>query len=301
MRQRELQAQFVIKRGLPFSVFDNDDATEYIHGGLQPKYQKVSRITLRRDALKFYLAVKEELINYFENFEGRVSLTSDVWTSNLNLGLSYLCITCHWIDPISWEQNKRVICFTGFEYPHTAVALYKVIMKCAREFKINDKILSISLDNAANNGAAIELLKRDLKPFLNGTFFHTRCVCHVLNLIVQDSLKGMEEYINKIRNMLKTIYCTKQRAQDFRKFCKAQSQRYLKPEFDLPVRWNSTYKMLKRAVLQKEILMEYYSLLNIEHNLGENDWDIIEHYLDLLKCFIGPLFFYLECIIQRAH
>ncbi|KAK8928867.1 hypothetical protein KSP39_PZI017140 [Platanthera zijinensis] len=40
MRQRELQAQFVIKRGLPFSVFDNDDATEYIHGGLQPKYQK---------------------------------------------------------------------------------------------------------------------------------------------------------------------------------------------------------------------------------------------------------------------
>ncbi|KAK8935474.1 Photosystem Q(B) protein [Platanthera zijinensis] len=58
MRQRELQAQFVIKRGLPFSVFDNDDATEYIHGGLQPKYQK-SKVWLGREwELSFRLGMR---------------------------------------------------------------------------------------------------------------------------------------------------------------------------------------------------------------------------------------------------
>ncbi|KAK1376156.1 hypothetical protein POM88_032349 [Heracleum sosnowskyi] len=50
--QRDMQMKLIISQGYPFNHFDNDGTTNYIHRGLQPKYQKVSRITIRRDAIK---------------------------------------------------------------------------------------------------------------------------------------------------------------------------------------------------------------------------------------------------------
>ncbi|KAK8937220.1 hypothetical protein KSP39_PZI012383 [Platanthera zijinensis] len=42
-RQRDLQVKNVIRPGLSFNHYDNDEMTEYIHEGLQPKYQLVVR------------------------------------------------------------------------------------------------------------------------------------------------------------------------------------------------------------------------------------------------------------------
>lgn len=145
--------------------------TSYIHQGLQPKYKKVSRTTLCRDALKSYYKEKKELIRFFKHFEGKISLTSDVWSTEHNLNLSYLCVTCHWIDNITWELSKRIICFNIFEHPHTGNAIYQTIMTCIRENKLKDKKFSISFDNASNNNSAVGMLQRDLNPILGGVFF----------------------------------------------------------------------------------------------------------------------------------
>ncbi|KAK8933858.1 Transcription activator GLK1 [Platanthera zijinensis] len=40
-RQRELQVKNIIRCGLSFSHYDNEEETEYIHQGLQPKYHQV--------------------------------------------------------------------------------------------------------------------------------------------------------------------------------------------------------------------------------------------------------------------
>ena len=81
--------KLIISHGLPFNNFDDDGMTSYIHHNLQPKYQKVSRITIRHDAIKGYVKVKKSMINFFENYEGKVSLTSDVWSAG-----QYLCLLC---------------------------------------------------------------------------------------------------------------------------------------------------------------------------------------------------------------
>jgi hypothetical protein len=283
--QRDMQMKCVIQMGLPFNHFDNDVMTNYLQMGLQPKYQKVSRSTLRRDAVKAFIKAKKLLIGYFSTFDGKVGLTSDVWSAPHNLGMSYISITCHWIDPESWEMSKQIIAFSSFEYPHTGLAIYQVIMQCIRDFKIKDKIMSISFDNATNNTAAIEMLKRDLNPFLEGDFFHTRCVCHVINLIVQSGLEYVNPVVQKIRSMLIFIYSAPKRRQEFRKFCKAMEAKSYGSELDMPVRWNSTYKMLKRSVLQKNILMEFYNSNNPTHDLTYTDWDIIKSLTDILEVF----------------
>ncbi|KAK1404299.1 hypothetical protein POM88_003904 [Heracleum sosnowskyi] len=236
--QREMQMKCIISRGWSYNTFDNDVTTRYIHRALQPRYQKVNRSTT-------------DIIRYFNKFEGKFSLTSDVWSAGQNLGLSYICITCHWIDPITWEMSKRVICFELFELPHIGQYIYQLIMSYLREFKIKDKIMSLSFDNASNNDAAINKLKRDLDPFLNGEFFHSRCACHVLNRVVQDGLKLVLPITSKIRQLVSYCYGPNKRRQD-----------YLKPAVDMPIRWNSTYKMLKRAFRQRVVLMEFHNSRN---------------------------------------
>ena len=44
-------------------------------------------------------------------------------------------------------------------------------MHVVKEYKINFKIFTISLDNASENTAAVEILKNYLKPVLNGKNF----------------------------------------------------------------------------------------------------------------------------------
>ncbi|KAK1383599.1 BED-type domain-containing protein [Heracleum sosnowskyi] len=284
--QREMQMKCIISRGWPYNTFDNYVTTRYIHRALQPRYQKVSRSTTRRDAGKGYMKAKRDIIRYFNTFEGKFSLTSDVWSAGQNLGLSYICITCHWIDPIKWEMSKRIICFELFELPHTGQYIYQLIMSYLREFKIKDKIMSLSFDNASNNDAAIGKLKRDLNPFLNGEFFHSRCACHVLNRVVQDGLKMVLPITSKIRQLVSYCYGPNKRRQDFCKFVRGQGLKYLKPAVDMPIRWNSTYKMLKRAFRQRGVLMEFHNSRNGPVNtLSSTDWTRIEELLSILKCF----------------
>lgn len=128
----------VISLEIPFNHFDNKVMTSYIHQGLKPKYKKVSRTTLCRDALKGYYKEKKELIKFFKHFQGKISLTSDVWSTEHNLNFSYLFITWHWIDNITWELSKCIICFNFVKHLHTDNTIYQTIMSCIREYKIKN-------------------------------------------------------------------------------------------------------------------------------------------------------------------
>ena len=94
----------------------------------------------------------------------KIALTSDCWEA-LN-GYHYIDITVYFIDS-NLVLNKRIIFFKNFSHPHNALNLSKVIMRVAREYKIDSKIFTVLFDNASENIAAVEILKNYLKPVLN--------------------------------------------------------------------------------------------------------------------------------------
>lgn len=114
------------------------------------------------------------------------------------------------------QMQKRIIGFEFFELPHTGQKIYAQIMSVICTFKIKDKITSISLDNASYNTSAINMLKNDLMPVVNGAFFHVRCVCHIINLIVQSRFNYLQASIYKIRVMINYAYGSNRRIQNFR-------------------------------------------------------------------------------------
>ena len=113
-----------------------------------------------------------------------------------------MVITCHYIDE-DWKVQKLIIKFSVVKTPHDGFNLYSVMLKAIRYYNIEDKLFSITLDNASANKSMMDLLQENLlaKSMLhcNGDLFHVCCAAHVLNLIVKDGLEVIDGVINDIR------------------------------------------------------------------------------------------------------
>ena len=83
-----------------------------------------------------------------------MSLTSDLGrTVNKN---DYLTVTCHWMDS-NFVMQKRILAFLYDEdRKHTRVFIVDSIVKVAKYYGIENKILCIAFDNASNNKTAIK-------------------------------------------------------------------------------------------------------------------------------------------------
>ncbi|GKE79631.1 zinc finger BED domain-containing protein RICESLEEPER 2-like protein, partial [Tanacetum coccineum] len=191
------QMKWVIRDDLPFDMFDRTQWTQFIQQNVQPGYERVSKQTIKRLAFKYYIKAKKDLIAYFENFQGKLSLTIHVWDTAC-IGLKFVAITCHWIDPETWKMSKRTICIQGHEDVH------ETIMDCVDDFGIKDKVFSVCFDDVGDGiyAKGVEKAKRDLKPFFDGVFFETKCVSHVLISMVQMCLNHVDSVIGKLRDML---------------------------------------------------------------------------------------------------
>nr|GEY07984.1 bromo adjacent homology (BAH) domain, zinc finger, RING/FYVE/PHD-type [Tanacetum cinerariifolium] len=62
------------------------------------------------------------------------------------------------------KYNHRVIAFEDFSVPHTGSALARTLIKTFVNFNLENKIMSIALDNASNNTSAIVKVKLKYEP-----------------------------------------------------------------------------------------------------------------------------------------
>ena len=92
---------------------------------------------------------KDEMILGFQALETGVKLTSDVWTASSGSPDAYLCVTAHWVNPKTWVMMKRTIAFQLFGYPHSGKNLYLILDWIIQTYKLQEKIFSISFDNAS--------------------------------------------------------------------------------------------------------------------------------------------------------
>ena len=137
--------------------------------------------------MKVYESEKDILKKTLRDVES-ISLTTDLWTSNQNV--QYMSLVAHYID-VNWELQCRVLNFVELDPPDTGAVI--AIFECLVEWKIEDKVITITLDNASNNDVAITNLTSKLLARRNAHFdplyFHVRCASHIVNLVVNDGLQ----------------------------------------------------------------------------------------------------------------
>ena len=111
---------------------------------------------------------------------GRISFTTDLWRAITVEG--YLCLTAHYLDA-NGKLHAKIVEFCAFPPPHTGASIAMKLMEILKEWGLEKKAFTVTVDNATANDNMQVFLKRQLRKNLacNGEFMHIRCVAHILN------------------------------------------------------------------------------------------------------------------------
>ena len=159
-RSHDLMIAWCVRAEVPFNKFD-DEAFEPWMASLQPSFSCIGRQTIRNDCIAKFERAKIELRSELQSINSRICFTSDLWTSNQKLG--YICLTAHYVGP-DFVLKKKIIAFKVVKYPHTGIAIEEAITRVLTDYGIKEKMFTVTLDNAANNKAACDLLQECGKP-----------------------------------------------------------------------------------------------------------------------------------------
>ncbi|CAN0924980.1 Zinc finger BED domain-containing protein RICESLEEPER 2 [Linum grandiflorum] len=268
-----------------------------------PEFKIPCRKTIRAECVRIYLHSKERMKNFFaDSCAGRVSITTDTWTSNQNF--NYMCITAHYVGN-DWELHKKIINFTKIT-SHKGDDIGEEIAKCLEEWGLKN-LFTVTLDNASANDVACSYLKKKLKEwgtdFMDGRYLHVRCVAHITNLVVNDGLNEIGMSVRRVREAVRWVRSSPARTTKFNAQVEAQgieSKKVL--SMDCPIRWNSTFLMLETAsiyasvfsVLQSLDVTMAQDLLDKKTSEGvpigpptAEDWKSVKHLTRFLKFFHG--------------
>lgn len=284
---RELLALCSINHGYSFSFVEHEHFRNLVQY-LNPDAKPIVRNTLKATMLTLYEREKSLIKETLLSLPGNICLTSDMWTSATTR--SYLSLTAHFIDK-DWKMQSLVLNFLHFPPPHNGRTVPKVIFDLLREWGIEKKVFSITLDNVTYNDIAIKNLVSSLNVErrlpCGGNFFHIRCCAHVLNLIVQDGYKKVDAAALKLRDGIKYVDASEGRKLSFvevatRAGCSTSKGLWL----DCVTRWNSTHEMFERALTYREA---FTSLAvedkNFVWNLEHEEWVKVEKICDLMRPF----------------
>ena len=292
---RELLAKMFIVHEYPFRMVEHQLFVLFCQN-LNPRFQPIKRHTLRNDCIKLFAVEKEKLKGVLASVD-RISLTSDLWTSNQTLG--YMCLTCHYLDA-EWNLQKRILNFCCLPPPHTRIAIADCILQCLSDWDIEDKVSTITLDNASSNDSAVRILKDHFAEkgnlYFNSKIFHVRCCAHVLNLMVQDGLSEIHDVIENIRESVKYMKMSPSRLDKFNeivKQLKLSTSKHL--ILDVPTRWNSTHAMLESALQFKAVFPRFKERdSNYKWLPTEEDWTraaevskFLEVFKEAIEAFSG--------------
>ncbi|WOL07518.1 zinc finger BED domain-containing protein RICESLEEPER 2-like [Canna indica] len=147
----------------------------------------------------------------------KISLTIDLWRST-NQKIGYMVLTGHFVDA-NKRLQKRVLNFVHIPLPYCGVEIVDTIYNCLKEWGIENKVYTLSVDNASNNDSAIRILKdtfsRSTKLSCGGKLFHVRCCSHTLNLMVQDGLSEVKHIIEEIHESVSYVNQSEARLRTF--------------------------------------------------------------------------------------
>lgn len=240
------------------------------------------------DIEKIYDRERMKLKDIMGRIPNRICLTSDLWTATTSEG--YICLTAHFVDE-NWKLVSCVLNFCRMKPPHTGIALEAALFDCLKQWGIDKKIFSITLDNASANDNMKDHLKNHLRVqsnlMGNGEFFHVRCSAHILNLIVQEGLKVASEALYKIRESVKYIKSSDGRMVKFND-CVSDAGLSVSTglRLDVSTRWNTGYFMLESA-LQYRKAFEIFQVAdrNFKHCPSDEEWERAERICEFLEPF----------------
>ncbi|XP_024018141.1 zinc finger BED domain-containing protein RICESLEEPER 2-like [Morus notabilis] len=207
-------SEYIVLDELPFRHVEGKGFKRY-SAYLNPRVFDISRIIIASDVYQMFLEEKKKL------------------------------------KKVLGKQRKMIINF--IQVPnHKGETVAQEILVCLNNWGITT-LFTVTVDNATSNDVAMDMLKRKVKDIpnflvLDGQMKHMRCVCHILNLIVNDGLTDLAYSIASIRNAVRYVRSSPQHLKKFKECMKEENINLTALLcLDVKTRWNSTYLMLETS------------------------------------------------------
>ncbi|KAI5409138.1 hypothetical protein KIW84_054806 [Lathyrus oleraceus] len=151
-RQREATAHWIMMHEHAFSIVE-EEGFHFMMKCSNISYEKISRKTLKNDCIAVYEAERKKLKSTLRTVN-KICLTTDLWKSQ-NQKIEYMVLTGHFID-VDWVLQKRILSFVHVPPPRRGVDIADVIFKCLKDWGIENKIFSVSMDNSHYNDRCLK-------------------------------------------------------------------------------------------------------------------------------------------------
>uniref|UniRef100_A0A803MR49 BED-type domain-containing protein n=1 Tax=Chenopodium quinoa TaxID=63459 RepID=A0A803MR49_CHEQI len=255
---RKALAKMLIVDELPFAFVEREGFRQFCKVACL-EFVTPSRATITKDCYGLFIEKRKELMNVFNNLSSRVCLTTDTWTSGQNL--SYMCLTAHFIDD-NRKLHKRIINFCPVA-GHSGELIGKYVEKCLLEWNVK-RVLTVTVDNASTNDLAIKYLKKIFNLWDGAAVKYVRSS--------PSRLQKFKSCVEEEKITSKGLVC-----------------------LDVETRWNSTYLMLKSALVFRKAFKNMktkfspYTKELMKQPVGgapdDEDWDKIQSFLPFLEIF----------------
>ncbi|XP_019746963.1 zinc finger BED domain-containing protein 1-like isoform X2 [Hippocampus comes] len=228
----------------PLSMVEDEGFKKMI-SAFNPKYSMPARPHFKSLMEKKHQQITEKLKTVLQDTES-VALTTDIWTS---MGTeSYLRVACHFLGE-DWEMKSFSLTTVPLKENHTAANIADCLEETTDKFHIPfPKVKAVVHDNGATVVAAANILKE------RHGWVSVRCSGHILNFIVQSTLKNSKTITNCVASARSLVEHFKKSELACAKLQEMQKQMGMPPLMlirDVSTRWNGTYHMLSRLLGQR--------------------------------------------------
>ncbi|OJT15390.1 Zinc finger BED domain-containing protein RICESLEEPER 3 [Trametes pubescens] len=158
----------------------------------RPGYYVPSPSTVARDVKVVFARTRRRVARFLRRYPGRLNFATDAWSSsNHRAFVAFLCFLEH-------NGTLFVIVLDMRELPiaHTGANLAREFVDCLTEFRIQEKILGVTCDNASNNDTMLAKMM-DLLPNFSGELARVRCFAHVLNLVAKSLISEFDARVER--------------------------------------------------------------------------------------------------------
>ena len=164
---------------------------------LRSNMKVFERIKIKFLCDAFILKIENSLLNDL-SLNTRFSLTLDVWINKQQH--FFLKINVYYITD-SWQFKEKLLKFKSFVDRHTSWQMINVVLKLLIKYSIDDRLLTITTDNASFNEKLRKHFNMLLFNTLNIKWNHSKntivCMTYVMQLMLNAIFKALKVSINK--------------------------------------------------------------------------------------------------------
>ncbi|KAK9666422.1 hypothetical protein RND81_14G183500 [Saponaria officinalis] len=195
-----------------FDVVTGDVFEDYARTCFRNDFTKVSKKALRRKIIDIYHNLKKEIKAMFGEFDRRLVVTCDLWSSYSGDD-HFVSVICHWIND-DWFLEKCVI---GFEvlYKYDHVDIASKMNELLNEFNLKGKVGAISFDDAISKEKCMEHLVDEFDPLVK-LLSHDRTFATAVDLCGQEAMDQVAPFLDPFRELVKWFRCNPEKKKEYR-------------------------------------------------------------------------------------